>query len=156
MPPPGRGVTLYPGLNVQSNGFFIGSDVTGTQQAHGNFDDMATYNVQLDSNTIGETYSGMYIYYYLNPADAMAWIQQAPSQPETAPTFQAITGPGYLVAVSTNTSCTYGTDEYAVWFVTNGMRYSQRDPGNKRRESELHHHRRVKRRALRCFTPLPN
>lgn len=110
----GPGVTIYPSLNVQSNGFCIGSDglATGLLQAHGIFDDLSTYNCELDSNTIIQNYVDLAVYYYLNPAN-IANLHQGPSSPATVPVFDAITGPGYLVAVSTNTSgCTTSSN---VW-----------------------------------------
>ena len=109
----GPGVTIYPGPDVLSNGMFFGSDSNGVIQAHGIFDDISTYTNQLDADTVTNDYNSLYIYYYLNPINA-ANIHQAPSSPETAPIFDAVTGPGYLLAMSTNTSgsCTNSTN---VW-----------------------------------------
>jgi hypothetical protein len=109
----GPGVTIYPSPEVLSNGLWLGSDSTGTNQCHGILDDISTYNYQLDAGTIGSTFVMYQIFYLLNPANA-ANIQQAPSEPETVPVFDAIAGPGYLLAISTNTSgsCTNSTN---VW-----------------------------------------
>ena len=48
----GPGITSWPGTNVLAGGFFIGSDSNGVIQAQGAFDDLYTYNVPLDTNTV--------------------------------------------------------------------------------------------------------
>ena len=107
----GPGVMIYPGPDVLTNGFWIGSDSNGVIQAHGIFDNIATYTNQLDSNTLSADYALSWIF-YTQPVSA-ANIHQAPSSPETGPVFDAITGPGYLFAISTNSSgCTNSTN---VW-----------------------------------------
>ncbi|MDB6123206.1 MAG: hypothetical protein JWQ71_2199 [Pedosphaera sp.] len=54
----GLGVTLWPGANALTNGFFIGSDLTGTAQAHGQFEDFATFNgPQRDATVIASEYA---------------------------------------------------------------------------------------------------
>jgi hypothetical protein len=98
----GPGVSVYPSLEVLSNGMWLGSDSTGSNQCHGIIDDVSTYNFPLDAGTISGMYVMNEIYYFGNPANAL--ISQAPSQPETTPVFEAISGAGYLVAISTNTS----------------------------------------------------
>ena len=102
----GPGVTIYPSPEVLSNGMWLGSDSTGSNQCHGILDDVSTYNYPLDAGTINGSFSMYEIFYLLNPANAanIAQITQAPSTPETAPTFDAISGAGDLVAISTNTS----------------------------------------------------
>jgi hypothetical protein len=110
----GPGVTIYPGPDVLTNGFWIGSDSNGVIQAHGIFDNISTYTNQLDSTAISEDYTLSWVF-YAQPAVA-GGIIQAPSNPETIPTFDAVTGLGYLVAVSTNeTGCTNSSN---VW-ITN-------------------------------------
>ena len=96
----GPGVTIYPNDTILSNGFWIGSASNGIAQCHGAISELTTYNYPLDSNTINATFTLTSIFY-----GAIANIQQAPSEPETTPTFQAITGPGYLTLVSSNSGC---------------------------------------------------
>jgi hypothetical protein len=113
----GTGVTYRPGPNVLTNGFYIGSDSNGVAQARGMFDDLSTYNYPLDSGTIANTFTDFSPVYNLNPMNR-ANISSAPSSPETAPTFVAITGAGYLQAVSTNTtSCVTSSN---IW-ITNAV-----------------------------------
>jgi hypothetical protein len=99
----GSGLTCWPGPDVLANGFGIGSDSNGVAQAHGMFDDLTTYNYVVDADTIGMTYSMYSIVYYLNPMN-FANLSSAPSSPSYLPTFNAITGPGFLQPVSTNTA----------------------------------------------------
>ncbi|MGP8199931.1 MAG: LamG domain-containing protein [Limisphaerales bacterium] len=99
----GPGVTIYPSLEVLSNGFWLGSDSTGSNQCHGILDDISTYNYPLDADTISSAFVLYEIFYLPNMAIA-ASIAQAPFSPETTPIFDAVTGPGYLLAISTNTS----------------------------------------------------
>jgi hypothetical protein len=51
-PPP----TMYPGPDVLANGFYIGSDSSGVVQAHGMFDQLATYANPLDPGTAAGTF----------------------------------------------------------------------------------------------------
>ncbi len=115
----GPGVTIYPGPDVLSNGMFFGSDSNGVIQAHGIFDDISTYTNQLDADTVTNDYNSLYIYYYLNPINASGNIKQAPSSPSSAAgLYEIISGPGYLQAVSTNTtSCVSSSN---VW-LTNAV-----------------------------------
>jgi len=50
----GAGVVYEPSTNV--TGFFVGSDVTGTQQFHGRIDDLATYNFIITTDEITNDY----------------------------------------------------------------------------------------------------
>jgi len=52
----GSGIVYYPGLAVRTNGFFVGSDSTGTNQARGEFDNLATYNYPLSASAIQSNY----------------------------------------------------------------------------------------------------
>ena len=52
----GAGVQYQPSANVVSNGFFVGSDHTGTQQAHAQIDDLSTYNYVIWSAEITNDY----------------------------------------------------------------------------------------------------
>ncbi len=60
----GQFVTNGIGVNFQTstNSFFIGSDLTGTQQARGQFDDMVTFNYALSASEIGYDYTNGYDY----------------------------------------------------------------------------------------------
>lgn len=62
----GPGISLWPGPNVQTNGFWIGSDSNGVCQAQGMFDDLYTYNVPLDANTVRSYFYNEQAYYFLN------------------------------------------------------------------------------------------
>lgn len=100
----GAPVSIWPGPNVLTNGFYIGSDNTGIDQAHGMFDDVATYNYPLDAGTIGTAFIFSSFYYYANPLNR-ANFSSAPWYPNTNAGFQAITGSGYLVSLGTDTNC---------------------------------------------------
>jgi len=63
----GLPVTCGPGLDALTNGFFIGSDSSGNNQAHAMFDDLATYGYPLDPDTIGITAAFDSIFFYGNP-----------------------------------------------------------------------------------------
>ena len=62
----GPGISVLPGPDALTNGFYIGSDFTGIEQAHGQFDDMWTYNYPL----YAEEVSGNYAYFspFANPS----------------------------------------------------------------------------------------
>jgi hypothetical protein len=86
---------------VQAGGFFIGSSSSGGSQAAGAIDDLYTYSVPLDSNTVYRLYEDFYPDYILNPNNYKA-IASAPSNPTTTGTnIDAITGPGNLQWVGT-------------------------------------------------------
>jgi hypothetical protein len=120
----GPPVTYWPGPDVLANGFYIGSDSNGVLQAHGMFDQIATYANPVDSNTVSSAFNWEQVPYYLNP-DNIANLSSAPSTPQMTPTFMAITGQGNLTPISTNTlNCVSSTN---VWMtnvvatlVTNG------------------------------------
>jgi hypothetical protein len=100
----GPGVNVLPSLEVLSNGFAIGSDAaTGLLQMHGAMHCLRTYSYQLDAPTISGEWALNGIF-YVGYGIGMPELVQAPSVPETAPTYDVVTGPGYLLAVSTNTS----------------------------------------------------
>lgn len=48
----GSGTTAYPQLSVRMNGFSIGSDKLGTNQAKGTFDELQTFNYPLDTLSV--------------------------------------------------------------------------------------------------------
>jgi hypothetical protein len=111
-----NGLTIWPGPSVLTNGFWIGSESNGVAQAHGMFDDLATYNYILDSNTISSTYELYYTYYYLNPMNP-ANLSLAPSSPSTnggLAAFDVITGAGFLQLVSSNGGSCFTSPN--VWF----------------------------------------
>jgi len=88
---------------VLATGFRIGSDSTGIAQAHGAFDDLATYNYPLDAATVLANYQSSWLFYYLNP---MLWEYITPA-PYTnsgggAVAFNVVTGPGYITQNGTN------------------------------------------------------
>jgi hypothetical protein len=97
--------TNWPGADVLTNGFLLGSDGdTGLAQARGMFDDLSTYNVPLDAGTIAGTYLAQSMIYLLNPGN-LANISSAESEPLFDPGFRAITGAGDLQWVGTSSDC---------------------------------------------------
>ena len=111
----GPGISVLPSLAVISNGFAIGSDAaTGLQQMHGAMNFLTTYNYQLSAATVDAEWVLNGVFYF--GSDATPNLTQAPSTPDASPTYDVISGPGYLLAVSTNTtSCTSSSN---VW-ITN-------------------------------------
>src|ERR1035441_5052676 len=78
-------------------------------QMHGAMNNLTSYNYALDAGTINGAFVMNEIFYLPYTAN----IQQAHSSPEMTPVFDAITGPGYLLAISTNSSgCTNSSN---VW-----------------------------------------
>ncbi len=120
----GPGMTVWPGTNALINGFYIGSDETGTAQAHGLFSAVSTYCNVLDSNTIYSEFVLSSIFYNSGVPDVLT-ISSAPSTPVFSPNFLAITGSGYLTAISTNTTnCLTSSNLWitnvAAWKTNNG------------------------------------
>lgn len=113
----GSGITVYPGPDVLTNGFYIGSDYSGVYQAHGLFNFVATYNYPLNSNDIAQIYDWEHSFYIINPFNmAMESISSAPSSPAyLTGTWDAITGAGYLQWVTNTADCITDTN---VW-ITN-------------------------------------
>jgi hypothetical protein len=111
----GPGVTVYPGPDVLTNGFYIGSDSTGTNQAHGLFNTVQTYNYPLNSNDVQTIFNWYHTAYIISPWNtAMMNIVSAPSSTTTyTPFADVITGAGFLQwAGSTTTN--YSTNG-TVW-----------------------------------------
>ncbi len=52
----GQGSIYYPNIIERSTGFRIGSDVNGTNQARGAFDELETFNYPLDAGTVSTNY----------------------------------------------------------------------------------------------------
>ena len=100
----GLPVTYWPSPDALANGFYIGSASNGTAQAHGMFDSLSTYANPLDAGSVASTFWRNNAAYYLNPMN-IANISSAPSTPQLAPTFVAITGPGYLTNGFALTNC---------------------------------------------------
>jgi hypothetical protein len=102
----GPGITAWPGTNVLSGGFYIGSDSNGVIQAQGAFDDLYTYNVPLDSNTVYQIFNSFWADYYLTPYNMIANISSAPSTPSYTPVYEAITGLGSLQLAGSGSAIT--------------------------------------------------
>jgi hypothetical protein len=117
----GPGVTVFPGLDVLTNGFFIGSDSNGVFQAHGFFNTVQTFDYPLNTNDIWQIYQAQYSEYILNPYNMgmpMARISSAPSSPSVTVTPNVITGQGNLTLINLADDYIYGTNAYQVW-ITN-------------------------------------
>jgi hypothetical protein len=115
----GPGVTVYPGPEVLTNGFYIGSDNSGVDQAHGLFDTVAAYNYPMSSDDVQLNFHGEYMYIGINPNNQVMFaLTPASSAPAYEPAFDVITGPGDLGLVSSGSGCPSGTNVYDVW-ITN-------------------------------------
>jgi hypothetical protein len=66
----GPPLAVYPGPDVLTNGFYIGSDSNGVLQAHGMFDQVATYNYPLDSNDVQTIFNWYYPNFMIDPYNA--------------------------------------------------------------------------------------
>ena len=114
------GLSLWPGTDVLTNGFYLGSDSNGVWQAEGLFNSVYTYNYPLDSNTVQQIYNCNYGFYRINPWNIpyMDALISAPSNPSTnAVTPDVITGAGYLQWDGAVTPL-YSTNANLVW-ITN-------------------------------------
>ena len=108
----GLPVTNWPGADVLTNGFFIGSDSdTGLAQARGMFDDVATYKVPLAGEEIYLRYIQSSVIYLLNVENS-GNFSSAPFTPSFDPGFVAVTGSGWLDCVVTNADCVTNSE---VW-----------------------------------------
>lgn len=111
----GAGVTNYPSTTVLSNGFFIGSDSSGNNQAHGLFNTLATYSTPLDADTLQNYFNSRFIYYLMNPYNIAAMSAIVPyssnpagalPQPSFSPSyFNIVTGAGYLQYLGASATC---------------------------------------------------
>ncbi len=97
LPPP---VTL-------TNGFYLGSDLTGLLQARGMFDDLVTYDFPITEEEIYNTFQAQSFYYYLNPANEANYAISSSAPPIATydPGFNPITGIGSLQYVSFASNC---------------------------------------------------
>ena len=53
----GLGVSDYPDAAIRANGFFIGSDNAGNNQAQGQFDELETFNYSLSADLVSTNYN---------------------------------------------------------------------------------------------------
>ena len=103
------GLSVWPGNDVLSNGFYIGSGSNGVLQAHGLFNTVATYNYPLDSNDVQRIFNWDTPSISISPLNIpyMNALNSAPSSPSTnGPDADVITGTGYLQLVSSGTGIT--------------------------------------------------
>jgi hypothetical protein len=108
----GPAITNFPGSNVLANGFFIGSDNAGNNQAHGMFADVTTYSYAIGANTVGIEYMTGQLTLLLNPLNRANWSQSAPSAPSSNPYYNVITGAGYMQYLGASANCVAGS---GVW-----------------------------------------
>jgi hypothetical protein len=107
----GPGMTVYPGQDVLTNGLFIGSSPGGTNEAHGLFNTVQTYNYPLSSDDIETIFDWYYTWYMLMPQNMAMFISSAPtSQTSYTPFANVITGAGFLQANGPVTDHTYSTN----------------------------------------------
>ncbi len=113
----GLPMTVYPGANVLTNGFEIGSDSSGVLQAHGLFNTVQTYDYPLASNDVQAIFNSQYVEYELSPWNTAMWnISSAPSSPSgISGNYDVITGIGGLQLVGSAATCSYGTNGFQVW-----------------------------------------
>ncbi len=114
----GLPLTVYPGANVLTNGFYIGSDNNGVLQAHGLFNTVQTYDYPLSSNDVQTLFTWAYTDYEISPWNIpfMDNLSSAPSSPSgISGDYDAITGIGNLQLVSSASSGYNGTNAYNVW-----------------------------------------
>lgn len=52
----GLGVNLWPDASIRANGFFIGSDNQGNNQAQGQFDELETFNYAISASDVASNY----------------------------------------------------------------------------------------------------
>jgi len=101
------GLSVWPGNDVLSNGFYIGSDSNGVLQAHGLFNTVVTYNYPLASNDVQTIFNWDYTYYEIMPWNMAMFISSAPSSPSSLPnTYDIITGQGSLQSAGSVTAIT--------------------------------------------------
>ena len=110
---------VYPGLDVLTNGFWIGSDSSGILRMRGWMDDLYTYDYALDSTTVTNIYEWFYDMYVILPyGNVMAESlipSGSPSASTNPPVFDAVTGSGLLQYIGNASSCVNNSN---VW-ITN-------------------------------------
>lgn len=72
----GPGVTVLPGTNAITNGFFVGSDSTGFAQSRGQFDDIYTFENPIDADDAENIYDGQFYDFFLNPYNMRLSLHQ--------------------------------------------------------------------------------
>lgn len=106
----GLPMTAYPGPDALTNGFYIGSDSSGTLTANGIFDDLETFNTPVDDNTVYEFFNQTTLMFWLNPknrANISSSVQSSPAVTYNS-SYDAITG--LLQSQGTTTNCSYSTN----------------------------------------------
>jgi hypothetical protein len=113
----GVGMSIWPSSTVLSNGFNIGSDTNGYTQAHGIFDDVATYSIPLDATTVSNIFISEATAFTIDPFTTFKNnIVSGNAQPSSSPmVYEAITGIGSLQNIGSASSCFSSTN---VW-ITN-------------------------------------
>ena len=116
----GPPLTNYPGAGVLANGFYLGSDSNGLNQAHGLYNNFVTYDAPLDDSTIQQTFSSQYPYYLLNPFNAAMFLfTSATSNPSfNANSYSAITGTGNLMLIGDAAYCITNANSNLVWMAS--------------------------------------
>jgi hypothetical protein len=115
----GLPLSVYPGTDVLSNGFFIGSDSNGVLQAHGQFNDLYTFNTALDAGTIAAIFNKECGIYSLNPYNqAMFNANVVGGGSSTFVTPDVITGQGNLMLTNLTDDHVLGQSLNQVW-ITN-------------------------------------
>jgi len=100
----GLPVTCYPDPDVLTNGFFIGSDSSGGNQAHAMFDDVATYSYLLDDNTVELSAALDSVFYWGDPDNA-ANILPADTPNPSPPPLGPIAGTGFFPYATNTPGC---------------------------------------------------
>ena len=103
----GPAALFRPGPTALAHGFCIGSDTNGLEQAHGRFDDLATFNYPLTVQSVAGLWTLYSVFYGVQVAHAQ--LVQAPSQPGTnaLSSWTAVTGPGFLTNYWAMTNCSH-------------------------------------------------
>ena len=111
----GSGISVWPGSEVYTNGFFLGSDGAGSQlqQAMGVFDDLETYDSPIDAATMGGIYN-FHTISYTNVPPVFIAPEGATFTFQASPTLDAVTGQGnlQLAGVTNSTGC---IENNSVW-----------------------------------------
>ncbi len=108
----GAGLSVFPGPEVQADGFGIGSDSNGLAQAHGLFDDIYTFGFPLDAVTVSSIYLQLRGAYSINIFNIQERIPSAPPVPTGPSVFNAISGLGWLQWLGSASNCVTSSD---VW-----------------------------------------
>ena len=107
----GPGLSTYPGPEVLTNGFFIGSDSSGNSQAHGVFDDIETYGMPANSGTVAVNYLTELLLDLVNPLNTANRIPSAPFTPSTN-AANVVAGLGFMQDLGSSGS---GVTSSNVW-----------------------------------------